>query len=231
MIDDLIDDGEVAEEVDDTPQWVKEGTEEDDFEAEGEDISKAEQMVGGSDVIEPVNDVELVIKSVKVDKYVPEEKDGGKTGPDGELQWKSARMELMLVVGPKGTDGKGKYKNKHFFPRIGFAVNRKAGYDFSRNAKGKETKFYEPDGGFFGDYNAFLLALGFKTSPAPKNDAAFRKALVGRSLLVNIKKDRKQVKDKKTGEYVRVNEMENVLEYLPAKPKAAAQAQVEAAAS
>lgn len=213
-------DDDVAEEIDDTPEWVKEGTEEDDFSAEGEDISKAEQMVGGADVIDPAKDVELIIKSIKVDKYVPEEKDGGKRGPDNLLQWKTARMELMLVVGPKGVDGKGKYKNKHFFPRIGFAVNR-AAYDFSRNAKGKETRFYEPEGNFFGDYNAFLIALGYKTSPAPKNDAAFRKALVGRTLLVDIEKDRKQVKDKATGEYVRVNEYENVLVYKPAKAKAA----------
>lgn len=211
-------DNEVAEEVDDTPSWVKEGTEEDDFVAEGEDIHAAEQMVGGSDVIDPVNDVEMFIKSVKVDRYVPEEKDGGKYDPDGQLQWKTARMELMLVVGPKGTNGKGKYKNKHFFPRIGFAVNRGA-YDFSTNAAGKPTKFYESGGGFFGDYNAFLIALGYKTNPAPKNDSAFRKALVGRSVLVDIKKDRKQVKDKMTGKYERVDEYENVLVYKPAQKK------------
>ena len=119
-----------------TPQVGLRGTEEDDFSVEGEDVSKAEQMVGGSDVIEPVNDVELVIKSLRVDKYVP----------DGETEWKTARMELMLVVGPKGTDGKGKYKNKHFFPRIGFAVNRGA-YDFSTNAAGKATNYYDPSGG------------------------------------------------------------------------------------
>lgn len=222
-------DSEVAQEIDDAPGWVKEGTDEDDFAVEGEDVSKAEQMVGGSDVIEPVNDVELIIKSVKVDKYVPEEKDGGKYGLDNQLQWKTARMELMLVVGPKGIDGKGKYKNKHFFPRIGFAVNRGA-YNFSTNAAGKETKFYEPSGGFFGDYNAFLVAAGFNNNPAPKNDAEFRKALVGKSILVDIKKDRKQVKNKATGKYERVDEMENVLVYKPAK-QVKVQQQVEAAAS
>lgn len=222
-----VDNEGVAHEIDDTPNWVKEGTEEDDFEAEGEDISKAEQMVGGSDVIDPAKDVELVIKSIKVDKYVPEEKDGGKPDKDGNLQWKTARMELMLVVGPKGVDGKGKYKNKHFFPRIGFAVNRGV-YDFSVNAAGKPTTYYNPEGGYFGDYNAFLSALGFKTNPAPKNDAAFRKALVGRTLVADITKDRKQVKDNVTGKYVYVNEHENKLVYKPGKP-AAASAPVEAA--
>lgn len=211
---------EVAEEVDDTPAWVKEGTEEDDFTAEGEDISKAEQMVGGSDVLEPVNGVEMKITQVKVDKYVPE----------GKEDWKTARMEVWLVIGPKGIDGKGKYANKHFFPRLGFAVNRGA-YDFSTNAQGKPTTFYDPTGGFFGDYNAFLQALGFKTNPAPKNDAAFRKELIGRTLTVNVKKDRKQVKNSSTGKYERVNEYENVLEYVASKPKATTQVQAEAAAS
>ena len=231
--DNHVDTGEdgVAQEIDDTPNWVKEGTEEDDFSAEGEDISKAEQMVGGSEAIDPAKDVELVIKQVKVDKYVPEEKDGGKRGPDGQLQWKTARMEVWLAVGPKGVDGKGRYKNKMFFPRIGFAVNRAAGYDFSVNAAGKPTTYYQPEGGFFGDYNAFLAALGFKTSPAPKNDAAFRKALVGRTLVADIEKDRKQVKDNVTGKYVRVNEYENVLVYKPGKTKAVVQEQAEAAVS
>lgn len=36
----VVDYGE-AEEVDETPAWVKEGTEEDDFEAEGEEAAKA----------------------------------------------------------------------------------------------------------------------------------------------------------------------------------------------
>lgn len=202
-------DDEVAEEIDDMPDSLKEDME-DDFSVEGEDISKAEQMVGGSDVIEPVNDVEMVITQVKVDKYVP----------DGEEEWKTARMELWLVIGKKGTDGKGKYANKHFFPRIGFAVNRGA-YDFSTNADGKPTKYYDPDGGFFGDYNALLIALGHKTNPAPKNDAAFRRSLIGKTVLVDIKKDRKRVKDKATGKYERVDEYENVLVYKPAKPKVA----------
>ena len=211
---------DVAEEIDDMPESLKEGMEDDDFSVDGEDISKAEQMVGGSDVIEPCSDVEMTITQCKVDKYVPA----------GEEDWKTARMEVWLVIGKKGTDGKGRYAGKHFFPRIGFAVNRGADYDFTVNAAGKPTKYYDPDGGFFGDYNAFLVALGFKTNPAPKNDAAFRKALIGRTLLVDIKKDRKQVKDKVTGKYERVDEYENVLVYKQAKPQVA-QPTLEAAAS
>lgn len=219
----------VAEEVDDTPGWMKEGTEEDEFEAEGEDISKAEQMER-SDVIEPVKGVEVYIKSIKLDKYVPEEKDGGKRDANGELQWKTARLEPMIVIGEKGIDGKGKYKNKHFFPRIVCAVNR-AVYDFSMNAQGKPTDYWQPFGGAFGDFNAFLQALGIKNNPAPKNDAAFRKSLVGRKLIVDITKDRKQVKDNVTGKYVYVDEYENKLLYKR-QPKQAATAEVaEAAAS
>lgn len=210
----------VAEEIDDTPSWVKEGTEEDDFEAEGENISKAEQMTGGGDVIDPAKDVELIVKRIEFHAYTP----------DGKTEWKTAWLKPWLVVGPKGIDGKGKYANKHFFPEFGFALNRKAGYDFSVNAQGKKTDYYLPEGGFFGDYNAFLTGLGFKTDPAPKNDAAFRKALVGKTVLVDINKDRKQVKNKATGKYERVDEYENVLVYKPAK-QAKVEQQVEAAAS
>jgi hypothetical protein len=222
MIDEQDDD--VAQEIDDTPSWVREGTEDDDFEVEGEDISKAEQMTGGGDVIDPVKDVELIITQIKVDPYIPE----------GQEEWKTARMEVWMKVGPKGVDGKGKYANKHFFPRIQFAVNRAAEaagvYDFSVNAQGKKTDYYLPEGGFFGDYNAFLIGLGFKTDPAPKNDAAFRKSLIGKSIFADINKDRKQVKNKSTGKYERVNEYENVLVYKP-KKASKPETQVEAAAS
>jgi hypothetical protein len=212
-------DDDVAEEVEDTPAWVKEGTSEDDTVIEGEDIHAAEQM-SRSDVIEPAKDVEMVIKSIKVDKYTPE----------GKSDWKLINIEPMLVVGEKGVDGKGKYKNKHFFPRILVGVNRKA-YDFSKNADGKATNYYEPSGSAFGDYNAFLTALGFPTNPAPRNDAAFRQSLVGRRILVDITKDRRRAKDNITGKYSYVDEYENKLLYK-GQPKAQPKADVaEAAAS
>ena len=213
-------DSEVAEEIDDMPASLKEGMDdEDNFVAEGEDIHAAEQM-SRSDVIEPAKDVEVYIKSIKLDVYTPE----------GQSDWKLANLEPMLVIGEKGVDGKGKYKNKHFFPRILSAVNRKA-YDFSKNAEGKATNYYDPSGGAFGDYNAFLTALGFPTNPAPRNDAAFRKSLVGRKLLVDITKDRRRAKDNVTGKYVYVDEYENKLLYK-GQPKAQPKADVaEAAAS
>lgn len=210
-----------AEEIEETPSWVKEGTEEDDTVIDGEDISKAEQMER-SDVIEPVKGVEMFVKSIKVDKYTP----------DGKTDWKLINMEPMLVIGDKGIDGKGKYKNKHFFPRILVAVNRQSKeYDFTVNAAGKPTNYYAPSGSAFGDYNAFLTALGFKTNPAPKNDAEFRKSLVNRKIIVDITKDRRQVKDNVTGKWVYVDEYENKLIYR-GSPKATAQPEVaEAAAS
>lgn len=216
-----IDFGDTAEELDDTPQWVREGTEEDDTVIEGEDIHAAEQMER-SDVIEPVRGVEMFIKSIKVDKYTPE----------GKSDWKLINMEPMLVIGEKGVDGKGKYKNKHFFPRILVAVNRNSKeYDFTVNAAGKATNYYAPSGSAFGDYNAFLTALGFKTSPAPRNDAEFRKSLVNRRIIVDITKDRRQVKDNVTGKWVYVDEYENKLIYK-GTPKAAPKPEVaEAAAS
>jgi hypothetical protein len=214
-------DDEVAEEIEETPSWVNEGTDDDDFSVPGEDIHGAEQMER-SDVIEPVKGVEMYIKSIRLDVYTP----------NGKTDWKLANLEPMLVVGEKGIDGKGKYKNKHFFPRILCAVNRKSKeYDFSVNAAGKATKYYDPDGNALGDYNAFLQALGFKTNPTPDNTKAFRKSLVGRRLIVDITKDRKQVKDNVTGKYVYVDEYENKLLYKGA-PKAAPAPEVsEAAAS
>jgi hypothetical protein len=210
----------VAEEVDDMPESLKEGMDE-EVTIEGEDIHAAEQM-SRSDVMEPAKDVEVFIKSIKVDQYVPK----------GQIDWKFTSIEPMIVIGEKGVDGKGKYKNKHFFPRILVAVNRKSpAYDFTVNAKGKPTDYYAPGGNAFGDYNAFLTALGFPTNPAPRNDATFRKSLVGRKLIVDITKDRRQVKDNVTGEYVFVNEYENKLLYK-GQPKAAPKADVaEAAAS
>jgi hypothetical protein len=89
------------------PASLKEGTEEDESVFEGEDIHAAEQFEG-SDVIEPAKGVEMSIKSVRLNIYTPE----------GKSDWKIARLEPMLVVGPKGVDGKGKYKNKHFFPSM-----------------------------------------------------------------------------------------------------------------
>lgn len=213
----------VAEEVDDMPASLKDDTEDDERTFEGEDIHAAEQMES-SDVIEPAKGVEVFIKSVRLNVYTPNDKE----------DWKVARLEPMIVIGPKGIDGKGKYKNKHFFPSMVCAVNRKSKeYDFTVNAKGKETKYWQPDGAAFGDYNAFLTALGIKTNPAPLNDKAFRKSLVNRSLIVDITKETKQVKDKATGEYVWAKgEFENKLLYRGApKQAAAAPEAAEAAAS
>jgi hypothetical protein len=214
-------DDEVAEEVDDVPSWVKEGTEDDEFAVGGEDIHAAEQFEG-SDVIEPAKGVEVFIKSIRLNVYTPKDK----------KDWKVARLEPMIVVGSKGVDGKGKYKNKHFFPSMVCAVNRESKeYNFTVNSKGKKSKYWQPDGNAFGDYNAFLTALGIPTSPAPYNDNKFRKSLVGRSLIVDITKETRQVKDE-TGEYVYAKgEFENKLLYRGA-PKAASQPEVaEAAAS
>lgn len=212
-------DDEVATEVDDTPSWVTEGAE-DDVSVDGEDISKSEQREPMSDVIEPAKGVEVYIKSVRAEKFTP----------NGFNDWKLFNLEPMLVIGEKGIDGKGKYRNKHFFPRLLVAVNRASDeYDFTVNAQGKPSDYYSPGGNGFGDYAAFLQALGLPTNPAPKNDKAFRDALVGKKLIVDIIKDRKRAKDS-TGKYVFVDEYENKLMYKPAKAQPAQQ-QVEAAAS
>lgn len=208
-------DDDVAEEVEETPSWVKEGTEEDDIVIEGENISAAEQMER-SDVIEPARGVEMTIKSCTVDSYTPQ----------GEEEWQKMNIKPMLVVGEKGVDGKGRYKNKHFFPRILVSVNKKAYPD-------KFTKdwWQPPAGGAYGDYTAFLTALGFPTNPAPRNDKAFRESLKGRKLIVDITKERRQVYDNVKQKYVNTDEYENKLIYKSAPKKAATSEVAEAAAS
>lgn len=209
------DDDEVAEEVDDMPASLKEGTEEDEIVIEGENISGAEQMER-SDVIDAAKNVEMIIKSVTVDTYTPQ----------GETDWQKISIKPMLVVAEKGVDGKGRYKNKHFFPRILVKVNKEAYPD-----NFKKDWYQVPAGGAYGDYNAFLKALGLPTNPAPRNDKAFRESLKGRRLVVDITKDRRQVFDNVAKKYVNTDEHENRIIYK-GQPKAAPKAEAaEAAAS
>src|SRR3977135_3172088 len=99
-------DSEIAAE-EETPGFVKEDTEDDDTVVEGEDVSGAEQMER-SDVIDHAKGVVMSIKKATLDTYTPQ----------GESDWFKRSLKLQLVVGPAGVDGKGRYKNKHFFPRI-----------------------------------------------------------------------------------------------------------------
>lgn len=206
---------EVAEEVEETPGWVREGTEDDDIVIEGEDISKAEQM-DRTDVIDPARSVEVIIKSVTVDQYTPK----------GESDWKFTSIKPMLVIGEKGVDGKGRYKGKYLFPRILVKVNKKA------YPKDFQKPWWEaPAGGAYGDYNAFLTALGFSTNPAPRNDKAFRDSLRNRRLIIDITKEKREVKDNVTGKYVKTDEYENNYLYKGQPKQAATQEVAEAAAS
>lgn len=201
----------VAEEV--APDYVTEGTEADETVVEGEDISGAEQM-DRTDVIDAAKGVVMTIKKVVLDTYTPR----------GESAWNKRSLKLQLVVGPAGVDGHGRYHNKHFFPRILIAVNRED-YDFAK-------KWYDPGtGGAWGDYNALLKALGFNTKPAPRNDKAFRDSLVGRQIVVDITKDKKQALDNVTGKYVNTDEFVNNLLYRGAPKAAAASAPAEEAAA
>lgn len=207
----------VAEEVessDSAPPWATEGTEDDDISIPGEDVSAAEPF-DMSDVIEPAKGVTMTIKSVTVDKYTRQ----------GDDDWFKMSLKPTLVVDEKGIDGKGRYKNKHFFPRILIAVNREA---FPEAFAGKS---YEPRvGGQWGDYNTFLKALGFPTSPAPTNDKKFRQSLIGRKIVVDITKDKRRVFDSVKNKWINSDEYENHLKYI-GSPKPAAQQAVEAAAS
>jgi hypothetical protein len=205
---------DVAEEVDINSPHIEptDTTEDEDLSVAGEDVSAA-QPLDRSDVVDPAKGVVMTIKSVTLDKYTPRD----------ATDWNKISMKPTLVVDETGVDGKGRYKNKHFFPRILIAVNRDAYPDqFS-------GKFYEPRvGGAWGDYNTFLKALGISTSPAPTNDKAFRKSLEGRKIIVDVTKDKRRVFDETKKKWVNSDEYENNLVYR-GTPKAAPQPDVEAA--
>lgn len=208
-------DEEVAEEVDDMPASLKEGMEDDEIEIPGEDVSQAEAM-SSEDYIEPAKGVVFEITKVLIDTYTPKDK----------TEWMKRSLKLYVAVDKNGVDGKGKYARKVFFPRILVQVNRDD-YDFTKD-------WYKPkSGGAWGEYNELLTALSFPNNPAPKNDAAFRKSLVGRKFMADISKDKRQAYDQKAGKYIKVEgEFENHLRNLrPVKTAATTEQTAEAAAS
>lgn len=209
------DDDDVAEEIDDMPSSLKEGTEDDEIEIPGEDISQAEAM-SNEDYIEPAKGVTFEITKVLIDTYTPKDKS----------EWMKRSLKLYVAVDKKGVDGKGKYARKVFFPRILVQVNRED-YDFTKDWYKAKT------GGAWGEYNELLTALGFPNNPAPKNDAAFRKSLAGRKFMADISKDKRQTYDQSSGKYVKVEgEFENHLRNLrPVKSAATTEQAAEAAAS
>lgn len=196
-------DSEVAEEVDDMPDSLRDGTESDDIEIPGEDISGAKAM-SNEDWIEPAKGVIGRIEKVLVDTFTP----------DGQTEWFKVSLKLYIKVGKAGVDGKGRYAGKVFFPRILVAVNRDA-YDFTKNADGKPTDYYKVgSGSAFGEYNELLTALGYPTNPAPLNTRAMRAEMTGRDITFDISKDKRQVKNS-AGKYVKVDgEFENHLRNL-----------------
>jgi hypothetical protein len=218
-------DDEVGQDVDDTPDFVKEGTEDDDVVIEGEDVSGAQPSMGNEDWMDPVKGVTFEIVKATLDTYTP----------SGETDWKTRSLKLQVQITKEGVDGKGRYARKTFFPgrngRILVAVNRGA-YDFSVNAQGKKSDWYQPvSGGAFGDYNEWLTALDLPTSPAPRNDKAFRASLVGRKVIADITKEKREAYDKQTKKSVKVEgEYENHLRNVRPVKKAVAES-AEAAAS
>jgi hypothetical protein len=207
-------DDEVAEEIDDMPASLKEGTEDDEVEIPGEDVSQAEAM-SNEDYIEPAKNVTFEITKVLIDTYTP------KT----ESTWMKRSLKLYVAVDKNGVDGKGKYARKVFFPRILVQVNRED-YDFTKD-------WYKPkSGGAWGEYNELLTALKLPNNPAPKNDADFRKSLVGKKFVADISKDKRQVYNQTSGKYEKVEgEFENHLRNLRPVKAAVAETQAEAAAS
>lgn len=206
-------DNDVAEEVDvnEPPGWVKDGTELDEIEIAGEDVSQAQPM-SNEDWIEPAKGVTFEIVKAMIDTYTPKDK----------TDWMKRSLKLYVQITKDGVDGKGRYARKMFFPRILVQVNRDA-YDFTKD-------WYKPKtGGAWGEYNEFLTALGFPTNPAPTNNKAFRDSLIGRKFIADISKDKRETYDREKGKYVKIDgEFENHLRN-PKPVKEATQTASEAA--
>lgn len=216
------DDDEIGEEIDDMPSSLKDGTQDDEVEIPGEDVSQAQAM-SNEDWIEPARGVTFEITKVLVDTFTPKERS----------EWMKRSLKLYVAVDKKGVDGKGRYARKVFFPRILIQVNRQD-YDFTVNSQGKKTQWYQPrDGGAWGEYNELLTALGFPTSPAPNNNAEFRKGLVGCKFIADISKDKREVYDRDSGKSSKIEgEFENHLRNLrPVKTVATETVRAEAAAN
>lgn len=188
----------VGTEEEDIPAFVQEGTDADTDVIEGEDVSQA-SAPGGNENLDPKNfpgrlkGIVMSIKKAVIDTYVPND------AADAD-DFFSKSLNLTLVVGPEGLDGAGKYKNKHFFPRVLVGINRKSPtYEYGESYAAKT-------GNKWGEYNELLTALGFSNNPAPRNDENFRKALIGRQIsyditLEDVKKfNRESKKYEKTGD-------------------------------
>lgn len=207
---------------DDTPEWAKEGTDRDDDDIAGEDVSAAKPMEGQAEWIEPAKGVLFTIEKAVIEPYTPR----------GEDVWKSKQMNVWLKV----TDGiiykrgeKPKFKGKLFFHRFYVAVNREAEeagiYDFSVNANGKPTDYWRPRTGMaWGEYNELLQALGYANDGSQRNNKEFRDSLKGRQIVYDIEKDVKEQWDNQTKKSTKLKgEYQNVLRHAaPAKSKSAA---------
>lgn len=202
---------------DEVPDWVKEGTRQEDYDVpDPGDISQAKPMERGGDFIDPAKGVVMVIKKIELDRYTP--KDRG--------AWKSIKFNVHLQI----RDGiiyrgqaKPMYKGKMFFHRFYVAVNRGVDeggtpfYDFSVNSQGKATSWWEPSGGAWGEYKEFLVALGFDPAHPPKNNKAFQDSLVGRTIIYDVDKVPKEEYDKAAGKSIKVKgEYDNALTHARA---------------
>jgi len=239
-VDDIPNDEEVAGAAaapagDGTPDWVKEGTTEDEDDIPSQAVAGAKPMEPFGDWVEPAKGVELEIVKAVVETYVPRD----------ESEWKFKQMNVHLKVKNGITYKAGQkpmYKGKMFFHRFYVAVNRAAEqagvYDFSKNAQGKPTVFWDVPrkgddkaGQAWGDYNEFLVALGFPTDGSLRNNKSFRDSLVGRGIIYDIDKDKKEEYNRQTEKREKVaGEFVNALRHAKAT-KVAAVAPVAAAAT
>lgn len=157
----------------------------------GEDISGA----SGNDVIDAASKVRFTIKEAKVRRV--------ETKATGEYHF--TQLEPTFVIGPTGTDGEGKYKNKHFFGN----QMKFPGLLLARNKDTKNSDWWVKQAPF--QYKQFLIALGLPTAPSPTVDDEFLESLKGKEVIADIQLIPVEVKDEATGKYVKTDEKVNVI--------------------
>lgn len=222
------------------PEWVTENNPDEMEIGGGEDISRTKVAEANPDAIPAADGVRLTIKKIQVDLRTPKNKE----------IWRTAEMNVWLQITDGITYKKGeqpKYKGMMFFHRFGFAVNRDAEaagiYDFSVNAKGAASDYYNPAGtgdfNFFGQYNEFLKAIKH-AGPTPKVSKAWRESKEGLTIIADVARikattwDREKSKEvnipgDKPGTWEMTNELRKLRPDTSAKAGKAATAKAPAA--
>jgi len=128
------------------------------------DIGDVSDQIG-SDLIDPVRNVQFTIKDVKVDEV--------KDKLNDEVLLR--KINPTLVIGPLGTDGEGRLANKHLFPSILAWHNPER---YTSDWWKKQARY---------PLKQFLSAVGVDPASPPKINDDFISSLKGKEIVGDIR--------------------------------------------